>query len=74
MRDYADEPTNPVQPVDALVRIRIPKKMPEPEVDEDGQEIEHSIDESELEEVPFEDKCATIDTVGETQKIWAINQ
>ena len=63
-----------MQPIDALVRIRIPKKMPEPEVNEDGEEIEKSIDESDLEEVPFEDKCATIDTIGESQRIWAINQ
>ena len=63
-----------MQPIDALVRIRIPKKMPEPEVNEDGEEIERSIDESDLEEVPFEDKCATIDTIGESQRIWAINQ
>jgi hypothetical protein len=48
--------------------------MPEPEVNEDGEEIERSIDESDLEEVPFEDKCATIDTIGESQRIWAINQ
>jgi len=74
MRDYENEPTDPVQPIDALVRLRIPKKQAEAEFDEDGVEIPHSVDESDLEEVAFEDKCATIDTIGETQKIWAINQ
>lgn len=72
-RDYMEEPVDPVKPFDALVRIRIPKQMPAPELDEDGEEISHEVCEDDLEEVPFEDKCATIDTIGETQNIWAIN-
>lgn len=72
-RNFAEEPVDPVLPVTALVRVRIPKVKPDPEFDEDGVEIPQQYDEEELEEVPFEDKCATIDTMDENQSIWVIN-
>lgn len=41
----------------AVVRLKIPKVPLEPEMDDDGNEIIKEIDESELEDIPFEDKC-----------------
>lgn len=73
-RNFADEQVDPILPISALVRIRIPKMKPEPEFDEDGVEIPQQYDEEELEEVPFEDKCASIDTTDDNQSIWVINQ
>ncbi len=65
---------DPTLPISALVRVRVPKVLPEPEFDENGVEIPVEYNEEELEEVPFEDKCAMIETVGEGQRIWVINQ
>lgn len=73
-RNFLEEPIDPIQPITALVRVRIPKVKPDPEFDEDGVEIPMEYNEDELEEVPFEDKCATVDTVAEGQSIWVINQ
>jgi hypothetical protein len=33
MKNYLDEPVDPIHPIAALVRLRNPKKTPEPEVD-----------------------------------------
>lgn len=46
--------------VAAVVRIRIPKQAPEPEIDDEGNQIEvdlTQIDKSKLDEVPPEDKA-----------------
>ncbi len=40
-----------------MVRLKIPKVPLEPEMDDDGNEIIKEFDESELEDIPFEDKC-----------------
>lgn len=42
-------------------------------MDEDGNPIEVEYNEEELEEIPFEDKAASIATVSDTQQIYAIN-
>jgi len=46
--------------VQAVVRIRIPKQIPDPDIDEDGNQIEvdlQAIDWSKADEVPPEDKA-----------------
>jgi hypothetical protein len=55
------------------VRIRIPKIKPDPELDDEGNVIPINYNEEELDEIPFEDKCAIIDTAVDDKKIWAIN-
>lgn len=42
-------------------------------MDEDGNEIQVEVNESDLEDIPFEDKCLQVVTQLEDQKIWAIN-
>ena len=69
-----DEPLDEISKIDAVVRIRIPKMKPEPEMDDEGNPIEVEYNEDELEEIPFEDKAASIATVTDTHKIYAINQ
>lgn len=54
------EPEAKIPDVAAVVRIRIPKQSPEPEIDEDGNPIEidpATIDWSKADEVPPEDKA-----------------
>ena len=58
----------------AVVQIRIPKQMPEPVLDENGEPIEQEIDYEALDEVPFEDKAWAIPTSIDGQRIWGINQ
>ena len=41
----------------AIVRLKIPKVPLEPEVDEDGNEVVVEVNESDLEDIPFEDRC-----------------
>ena len=48
--------------ITAVVRIRIPKKQPEVEKDEDGNEIVQEINEDDLEEMPIDDKCYQVAT------------
>jgi hypothetical protein len=55
-RDFVAEPIDPTDPITAVVRVRIPKIMPEPEVDEEGQPVPVDYNEEELDEVPYEDK------------------
>lgn len=55
------------------MRIRIPKIKPENELDDEGNVIPFNYNEDELEEIPFEDKCAIIETTNEDMRIWAIN-
>ena len=73
-KNYAEEPVDPTMPINAVVRVRIPKQQPEPEMDDEGNPIPMNFNEDDLDEIPFEDKCASIDTVIQQQRIWAINQ
>lgn len=50
------------EPISAVIRLKIPKVAVEPEMDEDGNEIEVEINESDLEDIPFEDKCLQVVT------------
>ncbi len=56
-----------------MVRLKIPKVPREPELDDDGNEIIVEVDESELEDIPFEDKCLQIVAKQDEQQIWIIN-
>jgi hypothetical protein len=38
-RNYLDEPVDPIKPIAAVIRMRNPRKMPEPVMDEEGKEI-----------------------------------
>ena len=42
-------------------------------MDDDGNPIEVEYNEDELEEIPFEDKAASIATVSESHQVYAIN-
>lgn len=57
----------------AVVRIKIPKVAPEVEQDDEGNDIVVEVNESELEDIPFEDKCLTLQAKQEDQNIWVIN-
>ena len=57
----------------AIVRIRVCKNYPEPVMDEDGNEILQQINEDELEEIPFEDRVLSLQSVAEGLEIWQIN-
>jgi hypothetical protein len=59
--------------ITAVVRIRIPKKQPEVEKDEEGNEIVQEINEEDLEEMPIEDKCYQVSTSINGQNIYCIN-
>ncbi len=48
--------------------------QPEPEMDDEGNPIPSNYNEDDLDEIPFEDKCAMIDTNISQQHIYAINQ
>lgn len=66
-----------VPDVVAVVRIRIPKMAPEPEIDEDGNPVEvdpDTIDWSKAEEVPPEDKAFSVSTNVAGQQVWQLNQ
>lgn len=58
--------------VAAIVRIRIPKKQPEPELDEEGNEIvpEKPIDEDDLDEIECEDKAFSVPVNVNGQQVW----
>jgi len=42
-------------------------------MDDEGNPIPANYNEDDLDEIPFEDKCALIDTTISSQHIWAIN-
>ena len=46
----------------AVVRIKIPKIPPEFEKDEEGEDIVVEVNESDLEDIAFEDKCLSLET------------
>lgn len=62
-----------IEPIDAVVRIRIPKMHLEIERDEDGNDIAPNVAESDLDDIPFEDRCASIVANQENQRIWVFN-
>ena len=62
-----------IEPMQAVVRLKIPKVPREPERDEEGEEIPWDGNESDLDDIPFEDKCMSSVCRKENQKIWVIN-
>ena len=62
-----------IDPISAIVVLKIPKQPKEPELDDDGNEIPVEVVESELEDIPFEDKCLQMVSKTEDQRIWVIN-
>ena len=62
-----------IDPISAIVRLKIPKVPKEPEMDDDGNEIVVDIPESELEDIPFEDRCLSMASKIEDQQIWCFN-
>lgn len=56
--DYNAEDT--FDQIAAVVRIKIPKVPPEVEQDDEGNDIVVEVNESELEDIAFEDKCLTL--------------
>jgi len=46
-----------IDPISAVVCLKIPKVQREPELDDEGNEIIVEVIESELEDIPFEDRC-----------------
>ena len=73
-RNLVDDPIDEPEPINALVRIRIPKVKPEFELDDEGNPIVEEYNEDDLEEIPFVDQCAAIETVSQDKRIWVINQ
>ena len=56
-----------------MIRLKIPKIPAEPELDDEGNEIPAETPESDLEDIPFEDKCLSMVAKIEDQRIWVIN-
>lgn len=71
--DIDVDQADPQQDISAVVRIKIPKVAREPEVDEEGNEVQEDVAESDLEDIPFEDKCLSVSCKLESQNIWVIN-
>ena len=67
------EAEDTIDPIAAVVRIKIPKVDPVFEQDEEGNDIVVEVNESELEDIPFEDKCLSLQAKQEEQNIWVIN-
>lgn len=67
------EAEDTIDPIAAVVRIKIPKVDPVFEQDEEGNDIVVEVNESELEDIPFEDKCLSLQAKQEDQNIWVIN-
>ena len=62
-----------IDPMVAIVRLKIPKMPREPELDDEGNEVAWEGKESDLDDIPFEDKCMSAVCKKENQKIWVIN-
>ena len=62
-----------IDPVTAMVRLKIPKVPLEPEIDDEGNTIDVEVNESELEDIPFEDRCLQSVTKMDDQQIWVLN-
>ena len=61
-------------PVTCVVRLKIPKVPVEPELDDEGNPIPVEVNESDLDDIPFEDRCLQSLTKQEDQQIWVFNQ
>ncbi len=48
-----------------MVRLKIPKQALEPELDDEGKEIIVEVNESDLEDIPFDDKCLQMNVKSE---------
>lgn len=55
-----------INPIVAVVKIKCPKVPKEPEMDEEGNEHPDNTPESELEDIPFDDKCLTFNCKSDT--------
>ena len=55
------------------MRLKIPKVPREPEMDAEGEEIPWEGTESDLEDIPFDDKCMAAVTRKDNQRIWVLN-
>ena len=62
-----------IDPIAAVVRLKIPKVPLEPELDDEGNEIQVEVNESDLEDIPFEDRCLTMVAKMDEQRVWVIN-
>jgi hypothetical protein len=63
--------------LDAIVRIRIPKKQPEPEFSDGGGtliEPEEPVDQEKLSEIEFEDKAFSCASYTKDLQVWQFNQ
>ena len=49
-----------IDPIAAVIRLKIPKVPLEPELDEEGNEVVAEVIESDLEDIPFEDRCLSM--------------
>jgi hypothetical protein len=45
----------------------------EPEIDDEGNPVDNDINESDLEDIPFEDRCLQSVAKHEDQQIWVLN-
>lgn len=58
----------------AIVRIKLAKRQPDPEEDEEGNLIEKEIPEEELEDLPIDDKAWACMSRQNGQKLYVLNQ
>lgn len=63
----------PYEPIAAVVRVKIAKRIPEPVEDEEGNMVQPEYVEDELEEMPIDDKCLSVTTNTGEQSIFCIN-
>ena len=71
--EYAEDV---IEAPNAIVRVKIPKVKPDPQQDEEGNDIVIEYTEAQLDElddVPFEDKVLSFETQKDDSKIWVIN-
>ena len=65
-----------IEPVNAVVRIKIPKIKPEVMQDDEGQDIIVEYTEDQIDEFDdqiIDDKVLTFETIKEDKKIWVLN-
>ena len=65
-RDIDTSGVDMIESLDAVVQIKIPKVPKELELDDDGNEIPDETPESDLDDIPFEDKCLQVNSNSET--------
>ena len=65
-----------IEPFNAIVRVKIPKVIEEPEKDEEGKDIivEYTEDQLDrMDDIPFNDTCLSFETAKDGKKIWVFN-